>query len=113
MTDTTVTIPARVQGPPATADDGYSAGPGSGGLDPERRAWGARDWPSGLAAMRDGAAAVLGTMTAPIARPLVTREPLVVVGRLMAIDGRMRRAGRARYDRDAAWSEAGWINPPV
>ena len=47
----------------------------------DRLAWAALDCPSGLAAMRDGVAAVLGTMTARIARPLVAGEPLVVVGR--------------------------------
>lgn len=86
--------------------------PAQAGLAVDRLAWAALDCPSGLAAMRDGAAAVLGTMTARLARPLVAGEPLVVVGRHTATEGRKRFASTALYDRDGepvAWSEAVWI----
>ena len=86
--------------------------PEGAGLDVDRLAWAGLDCPSGLAAMRDGVAAVLGTMTARIARPLVSGEPLVVVGRHTATDGRKRFAATALYDADGepvAWSEAVWI----
>jgi hypothetical protein len=86
--------------------------PSTAGLDEQRLAWCALDCPSGLAAMRDGVACVLGTMTARVARPLVAGERLVVVGRHLRTDGRKRFAATALYDDDGravAWSETVWI----
>ena len=86
--------------------------PETAGLDEHRLAWCALDCPSGLAAMRDGTAAVLGTMTARVARPLVAGERLVVVGRHLRTDGRKRFAATALYDDEGhavAWSETVWI----
>ena len=62
--------------------------------------------------MRDGVAAVLGTMTARIARPLEAGEPLVVVGRHTATEGRKRFASTVLQDAEGAavaWSEAVWV----
>lgn len=84
----------------------------SAGLDPDRLAWAALDCPSGMAAMRDGVAAVLGTMSARLARPLVDGERLVVVGRHLSTEGRKRLAATALYDADGAavaWSSTVWI----
>lgn len=86
--------------------------PARAGLDVDRLAWAALDCPSGLAAMRDGVASVLGTMTARIARPLEAGEPLVVVGRHTATEGRKRFATTVlsdAADEPVAWSEAVWI----
>jgi hypothetical protein len=55
---------------------------------------------------------VLGTLTGRLARPLVAGEPLVVVGRHLATDGRKRSAAAALFDEDGnavAWSESIWI----
>ena len=74
--------------------------------------WAALDCPSGMAAMRDGVAAVLGTMSARLARPLVDGETLVVVGRHLSTEGRKRLAATALYDADGAavaWSSTVWI----
>lgn len=86
--------------------------PEAAGLDVFRLAWCALDCPSGMAAMRDGVAAVLGTMTAHVARPLEAGEPLVVVGRHRGTEGRKRFASTALYDADGravAWSDTVWI----
>ena len=90
----------------------WTADPAGAGLDEHRLAWCALDCPSGMAAMRDGVAAVLGTMTARIARPLVAGERLVVVGRHVGTEGRKRFAATALYDVEGepvAWSETTWI----
>lgn len=90
----------------------WAPDPERSGLDVHRLAWAALDCPSGLAAMRDGVAAVLGTMTARVARPLQAGEPLVVVGRHTATEGRKRFASTALYaagGEAVAWSEAVWI----
>ena len=90
----------------------WTPDPETAGLDVDRLAWAALDCPSGMAAMRDGSAAVLGTLTGRVARPLVAGEPLVVVGRLLRIDGRKRFAATALYAEDGeavAWSETVWI----
>jgi hypothetical protein len=90
----------------------WTVDPTAAGLDVHGLAWAALDCPSGLAAMRDGVAAVLGTMTARVARPLVAGETLTVVGRHLRTEGRKRFASTALYD-DAggavAWSDTVWI----
>ncbi len=97
---------------PAVVATTWVPDPGRADLDVERLAWAALDCPSGLAVMRDGTAAVLGTLTGHLRRPLEPGEPVVVVGRLDRIDGRKRFASSALYDVDGepiAWSEAVWI----
>ncbi len=89
--------------------------PAGADLDVDRLAWAALDCPSGLAVMAQGVAVVLGTMTAQIDRPLEAGEPLVVVGRHTASEGRKRFASTTLYDADGepvAWSEAVWITLP-
>jgi hypothetical protein len=91
----------------------WTPDPEAAGLDVDRLTWAALDCPSGMAAMQTGGAAVLGTLTGRIARPLVAGEPLVVVGRLLRTEGRKRFAGTALYADDGepvAWSETVWIS---
>jgi hypothetical protein len=90
----------------------WTPDPEASGLDVDRLAWAALDCPSGMAAMQDGVAAVLGTLSGRIERPLVAGEPLVVVGRHLHTDGRKRFAAAALYDADGeavAWSESIWV----
>ena len=90
----------------------WTPDPAAAGLNEHRLAWCALDCPSGLAAMRDGVASVLGTMTARIDRPLVAGEHLVVVGRHLGTEGRKRFASTALYDAHGeavAWSDTVWI----
>jgi hypothetical protein len=86
--------------------------PGWAGLDAEWLMWAALDCPAGIAAMEPGVSAVLGTMTGRIARPVVTGETLVVVGRRLAVEGRKLFAASALFAVDGeavGWSESVWI----
>jgi len=94
----------------------WTPDPAGAGLDLDRLAWAALDCPSGLAVMRERGPVVLGTMTAQIDRPLVAGEPLVVVGRHTASEGRKQFASTTLYAADGepvAWSEAVWITVSV
>lgn len=113
--------PASVDGlhlHPGLVDSGstvattWKPDPGRTGLDAEQLMWAALDCPAGIAAMEPGVSAVLGTMTGRIARPAVSGETLVVVGRRLAVDGRKLFAASALFaaDGDAVgWSESVWI----
>jgi len=86
--------------------------PDHAGIDLDWLAWAALDCPSGLAAMRDGSPAVLGTLTGRLDRTLVPGESILVIGRLVRTEGRKRFATTALYDESGAavaWAEAVWI----
>ncbi len=102
--------PGRVDG--STVATTWRPDPEGAGLDAERLMWAALDCPAGIAAMEPGVSAVLGTMTSRIARRVVAGEPLVVVGRRLAVDGRKLVAASALFDADGdavGWSESVWI----
>ena len=104
--------PGPVLGADGVVATTWTPDPQGSGLDVDRLAWAALDCPSGLAAMQDGRAAVLGTLSAWVDRPLVAGEPIVVVGRLLRTEGRKRFSATALYDADGepvAWAEAIWI----
>jgi len=68
-----------------------------GEVEPEY-VWAALDCPGMFAAFPDGRYALLGELAVELLQPVHAREPHVVVGWLIARDGRKRTAGTALID---------------
>jgi hypothetical protein len=82
-------------------------------VDP-RFVWAALDCPGGLACLRPGSVALLGTMTALLEAPVAPRGDYIVASWPLGSAGRMHRAGAALYERGGrrvALAETLWITP--
>lgn len=79
-----------------------------------RFVWAALDCPAGFAAIRSGAVALLGTMTARLEAPVLPGRDYILAGWPLGSAGRMHRAGAALYERGGrrvALAESLWITP--
>jgi hypothetical protein len=77
-----------------------------------RHVWAALDCPSGFACMPLGSMTVLASMTAEVARPVITGREHVVAAWKLSSEGRKHRAASAIYDPEGeclALAEALWI----
>jgi hypothetical protein len=118
---------------PARLDDGLRLAPGptgfggllactwrpaaelanGGHVDP-RFVWAALDCPGGIACIRPGSVALLGTMTALLEAPVAPERDYIVTSWPLGSAGRMHRAGAAIYERGGhrvALAETLWITP--